>query len=264
MNRIVCVALVVSSLAWTQRASAGAWHDKDQQALPCRPTIACTADIVPPGAAEVEVGYLFRQLQGTTHQHAVPILLKLTLAAWVQLQFGSNGPTFANGPVATRYLDDLVTGLKLHVLDQSRRIPSLSWSVELSSPISTAAGFIRSYDLFYTLYATKDIGRLHADLNAGVNLWQLEGATKPQAWVALAVSTELPRRFTIMAENYYFSAAAPFAPQDGGLLVALAYAPRKWLVLDVGGDVGYFQSMRSYSVFSGMTITPVRFWRPRR
>jgi hypothetical protein len=232
----------------------------DQQALPCRPTIACTADIVPPGSVELEMGYLFRKLHDPAIQHSVPILGKLTLTEWLQLQIGGNGPTFANAPVAMRYLDDLVAGLKLHLIDQDRRTPAIATSLELSSPVSRSPGFTRSYDLLYTLFVTKDFAWLHADLNIGFNLWGLDGATRPQPWVALALSVALPRGFTVMAESYYFLDAAPIAPEDGGFLAALAYAPRPWIVLDAGGDVGYFQSLRSFSLFAGATIAPVDFW----
>jgi hypothetical protein len=254
----------VSVTAGAHRADAFNWADADHRALPCRPTIACTADIVPPGGVEIEIGYLFRQVQTSVRQHSVPFLAKLTLASWVQLQIGGNGPTLANGAVPARYLDDIVAGFKFHLADQSREVPSYALSVELSSPVSTAPGFIRTFDLLTTLYVTKDIRWLHADLNIGFNLWQLEGPTKPQGWIALALSVELPRRFTVMAESYYFSDAAPVAPRDGGLLTALAYAPRRWLVLDVGGDAGYFQAQRSFSVFAGMTIAPVTLWSARR
>jgi hypothetical protein len=255
------LAPVLALLIGARPTIAADWFDPDHQALPCRPTIACTADLVPPGSLELEVGYLFRKLNGSTNQHSVPILAKFTLAEWVQLLVGGNGPTFANAPVPTRYFDDIVAGFKFHVADQSRFVPSLSWSLELSSPISSAPGFIPTYDLLYTLYATKDFAWLHTDLNIGLNLWHLDGPTKAQAWLALAFSVALPRGFTVMAENYWFSDASPIAPQDGGFLAALAYAPRAWIIFDLGGDVGYFQSQRSFSLFAGMTVAPVDLWK---
>jgi hypothetical protein len=36
---------------------------------------------------------------------------------------------------------------------------------------------------------------------------------------------------------------------------------RPWLVVDAGGDAGFFPSTRSVSVFLGMTIVPVVLWR---
>jgi len=82
-------------------ASAAPGFDAEQRALPCRARIACTADILPPGSAEVESGYLYRRLHPPARQHSVPFLAKLTLTDWVQLQLGGNGATLENAPGAT-------------------------------------------------------------------------------------------------------------------------------------------------------------------
>src|SRR5215470_8449595 len=253
---ITLIALVIGS----RSVLAALWFDDDRKALPCRPTIACTADIVPPGSFELEAGYIFRKLGSPILQQSVPFLAKLTLAEWVQLQVGGNGPTFANAPASARYVDDIVTGFKFHLVDQARYVPSFSWSIELSSPLAAAAGYIRTYDLLATLYLTKDFSWLHADFNVGFDIWRLDGPVLPQPWVALALSVELPAHLTVMAENYFFADASPVASEDGGLLLAVAFAARPWLVLDVGADKGYFQSRRSVSAFVGMTILPVDFW----
>jgi hypothetical protein len=252
---LLALALIASP------AFAATWFDPDLQALPCRPTVACTADLVPPGAFELELGYLYKQLGGGAHQHSIPMLAKLTLAEWVQLQVGGNGPIFANLPTPTHYLDDLIVGFKFHLFDQTRRIPSLSWSAEASIPLAAATGYVRTTDLLLNAYVTKDFRWLHADLNLGLNLLSLDAPSpRPQPWMALAFSVALPKGFTVMAEHYFFLDFAPVAAEDGGLLLALAWAAKRWIVFDVGGDVGYLQSKRSYSLFVGTTITPVDFW----
>jgi hypothetical protein len=65
-------------------------------------------------------------------------------------------------------------------------------------------------------------------------------------------------------EGYYFSDAAPLAPHDGGIRVAMSVASRSWLVADLAGDVGFFPATRAYSFFFGMTIIPAVLWRPER
>ena len=40
-----------------------------------------------------------------------------------------------------------------------------------------------------------------------------------------------------------------------------ALTPRTWLVFDGGGDIVFFPYTRSFSVFFGMSIAPVVFWR---
>jgi hypothetical protein len=245
-------------------AQAIDFPDASYKALPCRPTIACTADIVPPGVIELEMGYLYRRLARAVNQQSVPFLLKLTLAEWAQLQFGSNGPTFASMPVPARFFDDVTLGLKLHLQDQEARIPSLSFSATASIPTRAAEGYLRTYDALFIFYVTKDFAWLHADLNLGLNLWQLEAAPHTQPWLALALSVALPRGFGPMLELYYFSDAAPVAPSDAGMLVALSYQPRNWIVFDAGFDVGFVAATRSASAFAGLTFIPLDLWETSR
>lgn len=87
--------------------------------LPCRPTIACTADIVPPGAFELEAGALFRRLGSAERQWTFPFLSKLTIASWLQLQVGSNGYSVAYGKLAAQFLDNVEVGGKFHFIDSA-------------------------------------------------------------------------------------------------------------------------------------------------
>jgi hypothetical protein len=75
-------ALVVAALlaAAPDTARAVGFPDADYyKALPCRPTIACTADIVPPGVTELELGYLYRRLGTSANQHSIPFLLNSSM-----------------------------------------------------------------------------------------------------------------------------------------------------------------------------------------
>jgi hypothetical protein len=225
-RRVATAALASLACAASARPSLAAeWPNAETKALPCRPTIACTADLVPPGAFEIESGYLYRKIAsgaGTqASQRSAPFLLKLTLAPWVQVQAGSNGYGVARGALPSQYLDDATLGVKAHLVDQSLRAPSLALSATASVPTFAAQlGYVRTYDALFTAYATKDFGPLHVDLNAGINVWRIEGAPLPQSFAALAFSTNLSPPFGIMAETYAFSDAAPVAARDGGVLVA--------------------------------------------
>jgi hypothetical protein len=234
--------------------------DASYSAMPCRPTIACTADFVPPGVVELESGYLYRRLGNGADQSSLPLLFKLTLLEWIQLQLGSNGPTVASAPSEARYLDDITAGLKIHLLDQTAHLPSLSISATASIPTFQATGYTRTYDALFTAYLTKDFGWLHADWNVGANVWRLENMPLSQAWTALALTVALPARFSAMAETYYFSDAAPVNARDGGVLAAVSYQPLKWLVVDAGADLGLVTSTRVASVFAGATIIFLDLW----
>lgn len=247
-------------MALSSPVAAIGFPDAGYKALPCRPTIACTADVVPPGVFELEAGYLYRRLGNASNQHSVPFLLKLTVTDWAQLQVGSNGPTFASAPVPARFFDDLTVGLKLHLQDQAANVPSLSLSATASIPLGEAAGYLRTYDALFIAYVTKDLGWLHADLNLGLNVWRLDAAPLLQPWIALALSVALGHGLGPMVEAYYFADADPVQRADGGVLVALSYQPRHWIVLDVGADVGLVQSSRKVSAFFGITIIPLDLW----
>ncbi len=247
-------AVVVLLLAASARADIT--PELTYSALPCRPTIACTADFVPPGVFEIELGYIYRRLAGATNESAVPFLMKLTLAEWAQLQVGSNGPTFQG---SASYFDDVTAGLKVRVHHQTAYVPALSLSAAISVPTAAAMGYTRTYDALFTSYITKDVGWLHADWNVGLNVWRIEGMPLRQAWTALALSVALGKGFGAMVEGYVFSDASPIAPHDAGILSALSYQPRKWLVLDAGPDLG-LESTRVVSAFVGVTFIAGELW----
>jgi hypothetical protein len=224
----------------------------DVHALPCRPTIACTAEIVPPGALEIESGYLYRRLGYASATRTVPILAKLTIAEWLQAQVGV-GPG--------KYFGDGTLGAKFHLVDQSDVRPAIAVASTLSVPTVAAEGYTRTYDAFFTAFVTKDLGPLHADFNTGIDVWRVDGAPLPQSWVALALSGALPAPFGALVEIYSFGDAAPVASRDAGVLFGLTASPRTWLVFDFGGDVGLVPSTRAFSAFVGMTVVPARLWR---
>ncbi len=254
--RFTHAALAILSLAPQARAEL---PDERDHALPCRPTIACTADLVPPGSFEVEGGVLYRRLGSAAQSWTTPLLLKQTLTEALQLQVGSNGYTAVGGDLPARYLDDLVLGPKLHFLDQGTIMPSVSVSAELSVPTFHRSGYQRSYDGLFTAYVTKDLGLIHLDVNGGVNLWRIEDHPIRQEFGALALSMNLVGALGAMVEGYVFSDARPVTPHDGGFLFALSQTPRPWLVLDEGGDLGFYPRTRSVSLFVGMTIIPAVF-----
>jgi hypothetical protein len=268
--------------AWSfERSALGADAPDDRdKALPCRPTIACTADLVPPGTLDVETGVLFRRLGASggaatpastratratraTRQWSFPFIAKLTLARWVQLQAGSNGFTAARGDAPASFFDDAVFGAKFHLHDQTDATPSVSASIDASVPTpGPELGYERTYDAAFTAYVTKDVGPVHADFNAILNVWRIDGAPLEQGLFALALTANVPPPFGVMGEAYVQTDASPVSSRDGGFLFAFTHSPRPWLVFDVGGDVGWFPSARSYSLFIGMSFVPVVFWRP--
>jgi len=251
----------VGSAVASPRLARAADGPGSTQALPCRPTIACTADITVPGAVEVEAGYIARRLSGEVRQTSTPFLAKLTVTSWLQFQLGSNGYTSQRGLEAWRFVDSVSAGAKLHLVDQGPLRPAVSVSFAASAPVDSATGASSADDVMMTVYVTKDVGRVHADLNAGLTRWGVNATPASQEWAALALSTALPPPLGVMLEGYYFTDCGTFASRDGGLLFALSHSPTPWLVFDVGGDAGFFPTARSFSAFFGMTVVPVLLWR---
>jgi hypothetical protein len=255
--RTLCVAMAIAS------AAAAALPGEADRAIPCRPTIACTADLVPPGTFEVEAGALYRRLPDSVGQFTSPLLLKLTMIKDLQLQVGTNGYTVVRGKNPANYLDDLTIGPKLHLLDQTDAMPALAISAQASIPTFQREGYLRTYDAFLTGYVTKDFGPVHNDTNVGVNFWRLEDAPLTQVFAASAFSMSLPPRWLqVMLEAYAYSDAAPVASRDGGVLFAFSETLAPWFVLDQGADLALFRSTRSYSLFVGFTVVPAVLWRP--
>lgn len=230
-------------------------------AAPCRPTVSCTADFAAPGTLEVEAGYQSSRAASDANTLTIPFLLKQTISKLLQIQLGSNGYTAVRGAARADYLDNLLLGAKLHISDQSRYAPSFAVAALVGVPMFAAVGYTPRVNAFVTAHASKDIGPIHADLNAGVLEWGLDSTPVSQGLVALALSTSLPPPFGIALETYYYSDSAPVALRDGGVRFAINATPKPWLVFDFGGDVGFFPSTRAFSVFFGMTIVPYVFWR---
>ncbi len=256
----ISLTITLTSLAAAAHAVEGPGATRT---LPCRPTIACTADLVVPGALELEAGALYRRLGDSGRQWTLPFLAKLTTTEWLQLQFGSNGYTVSHGDIRTNFQDDLEFGAKVHLLDQRALAPSLAFSALASIPTFRAPGYARTYDALFTLYGSKDLGPWHGDLNVGENLWRVEAKPRPQTFAAFALSRELISPFGVMVEVYGFSGALPIATRDGGFLFAISHSPKPWLMFDFGGDLGFFPAARKYSAFFGVSIVPALLWVPK-
>ena len=231
-------------------------NDEDS-VLPCRPTIACTADITPPGTFEVEAGAIVKRMPKRTTALQTPLLVKYSMATWLQLQVGDSGFTHAWGGASATYVDDVEVGPKLHLADESRALPAVSFSATVSLPtLRDQTGYLRTYDLSLVGYVTKKFGPLEADLNVGLTEFAIDDAPLPQGLAALAWTLTLPSPFGAMLETYEYTDARGIAPHDVGTLAALTISPKKWLVFDVGGDLGWVPSTRSGSLFVGASFVP--------
>ena len=261
IRELVAAPFGLAGLLATIPGRAVDWPDSRDAVHPCRPTISCTADLTGPGTFEIEAGQLASGA-GSAHQLSYPVLLKQTLTPLVQLQVGSNGYTMIRPSPGASYLDNVTFGPKLHLHDQGDVAPSLAVAAQASLPTFPASGYPHLDDAVFTVFVSKDLGWLHVDLNGGLLAYDLGAAAQTQGLVALALSTALSSLFGVALEGYALSDAAPLASRDGGIRAALGLTARPWLVVDLGGDVGFYPDTRAYSLFCGMTVIPAVLWRP--
>jgi hypothetical protein len=261
--RPVAYAVLTAVMTSATGEAAGDTGDA-MRVLPCRPTISCSADLVPPGALEIELGYAARHVRPDGFFHIQPLLVKLTIFTWLQVQLGTNGYIFTSGDVsrALRYIDDVSVGVKVHFLDQTDAAPSLAASAALSIPTPYRNDtFPFAYDASFWMYASKDYGPLHIDLNGGINVWQFDISDRSlQPFLSLAAAVALPLHLGAMAEGYWFDDAGPIALRDAGLLMAVSYAPTPRVLFDAGVDWSFVPQTRTYTLFAGVTFIPVRLW----
>jgi hypothetical protein len=237
-------------------ASAAPTEPETVEAQPCRPTIACMAELVPAGFFEVEAGYGGRQSAGTFVSSG-QLLLKYSVLDNLQVQLATNNAFLAGPGLAPRAFDGVMPGLKWKLNSQGDKVPSNALSVHLLLPThGFAEAAQKTVDLQAWWYLSKDLSIVHADLNLMLNVADLGGRPTPQGLAALAVSVALPRGFGLFTELYSSFGNAGALPLDGGSLNGLSYSPIDEIVFDAGVDVGFFPGTRSFSVFAGVTFVP--------
>lgn len=216
------------------------------KAQPCRPTVACTAELVPRGHAEVELGVL-----GTGGGSAVNVLAKVSLLDWLQVQVGTDGLLVRQAGQTTA-VDGAVGVLKARLLAQDGWAPTISVSARTAVPTRPPLPAVQStLDLGGTLHVSKDLGPLHVDLNGTV---LVAGLAAVQGQVALAFSGGVTETLGAALEVHSTMGAA--LPNDGGVRALLTWSPIDSLVFDVGFDVGFFRQTRAWSLFAGFVFVP--------
>lgn len=205
--------------------------------LPCRPTVSCIADIVPAGHLEAEVGG-----QASPGVQTLPVLVKLSVTNWLQLQVGSDALFAAQQGTPTTVVDGAAAAVKVRLLEQGPIAPTISLSARVAAPTRPPLPALQtSLDFNAVAHVSKDLTSfLHADLNAMFNLF----GGQPQGQAALALSTGLPVGLGFALEGHS-TFGNPARPNDGGLRGVITFSPSNVVVFDVGGDWGFFPQTRA-------------------
>jgi hypothetical protein len=222
---------------------------------PCRPTVTCIADLAPPGTLEVEVGFELRR-SGGAGTETIPLLVELPVAGWLELQVGDAGYTVTP---ASSYVDNVTLGAKVHIADQNGARPSLAVTATASLPTAAQTAYAHVTDGFVVAQASKDYGKLHLDANAGLDAWRLEGSPLYQPYAAVAASLPVTDRLSATVEPHAFADASPIAPRDIGVIAAVGFTARPWLVVDAAVDATVVEPT-AIAGLVGVSIAPVRLW----
>ncbi len=230
--------------------------DDPPTVLPCRPTVACTAEIAPEGTLQVETGYAQRRASSSAVS-TVPTLVMYSVTDRVQLQLGTNNAVVSEGG-ATRVFDGALVGPKVVLLEQTDTTPAISMSALFAIPTRTGTDAVtKTTDAYLWAYASKDILGFHADLDVGANVLSVDDHPAVQGVAALSVSHDLIGGVGVMAEAYAFEGGGSYASHDGGILSAISIAATKRVMFDVGTDVGLYRDTRRMTLFAGITFAPI-------
>lgn len=219
------------------------------KAQPCRPTVACTAELVPAGHVEAELGTFISPSASTG---ALNALIKVSVLDWLQVQVGSDN-FFVRTPEQTAVLDGAVAVLKARLFPQGAWAPTTSLSTRLVVATRPPLPALQTgFDWGVTAHLSKDVGPLHFDLNG---TFSLLGLREAQGQGAFVTAWGLPSGLGLALE-VHSTFGNPRLSNDGGARVVASWSPVGALVFDLGVDVGFFPGTRAWSVFGGLVFVP--------
>lgn len=263
--RTVLLASIATYPTASFAEDAGDEHlaDDEIKVLPCRPTIACTAEIVKRGVLEVETGFA-RRHSADAPVSTVQALVKYSVTDRVQLQLGTNNLVMAQHGSDTQTLDGVYGGTKLVLRDQSERAPAISVSALVMLPTRDgASAATQTTDGYFWAYASKDLGSVHADFNVGLDVLSIDHHPAVQELVALSLSRDLAYGVGAMLEGYTYEGGGDYAEHDAGILTGLSYALTPRIMFDAGADIALYRDARHLTLFGGLTFAPYHVDRAR-
>ncbi len=260
MHRIALLGILISLKTFAADLevieAASPSEDETVKTKACRPTVACTAELVPAGFFEVEAGYGGR-MGGQGLQHSAQVLLKYSALDTLQVQLAFNNLVLGGSGVALRSFDGVMPGVKWLINPQGTWLPANALSVHLMIPnLGFAEAVQKTFDLQAWWYVTKDLGFFHVDVNVALAVFDLGHAPTPQGLTSLSMGFDLTHGFALFTELYSTWGNAQAMPLDGGSLSGLNYSPIEEISFDVGADVGFYRATRAFTVFAGVTFVP--------
>ena len=197
----------------------------DITAVPNRPTLASTAEMVQPGVFEVEYG-----LEAAHGHQNINGLLK----------WGASG-----------------AGFKFKLFPQKSARPTLSFLYVATIPTARPQLGAGAMQHLAQLLVSKDFGKHHFDANEGVQFVGRPGSSgfDRHYFTALSYSHPLTKKWAYTAEIAGFSRANAANPATMTILVAPTYSPSSRLVFDGGAYLAAYGNLPRVTFFLGLTYS---------
>jgi len=220
----------------------------DITAVPNRPTLASTAEMVQPGVFEVEYG-----LEAAHGHQNINGLLKWGAVKNLELWFLNNP---IEKDAGTAGLGDSGAGFKFKLFPQKSASPTLSFLYVATIPTARQLGAGAMQHLAQLL-VSKDFGKHHFDANEGVQFVGRPGSSgfDRHYFTALSYSHPLTKKWAYTAEIAGFSRANAANPATMTILVAPTYSPSSRLVFDGGAYVAAYGNLPRVTFFLGLTYS---------
>ena len=218
-------------------------------AVPNRPTVSSTAEIVQCGVLEIEYGAEVAD----GHQN-INGLIKFGLLKSLELRFANN-PFQRDAGVAG--MGDSGAGVKYRVFSQRRLLPTFSILYAATFPTSTGAPGIGAAGQGVDLLLSKDFGKHHFDFNEGLRFLgrpHIEGYDRTY-FTAFDYGRPIAGKFGGTLEISGFSRANPATPSSMTILLSLTYTPKSRLVFDIGEYTTVYGNLPRATFFMGATYS---------
>ena len=233
----------------TLHAQSGRPAHDEIVAVPNRPTLASTAEMVSSGVFEIEYGFE----AADAHQN-INGLLKFGVVKNLELWFLNNPIECDSG---TAGLGDSGAGFKYKLFPQKRARPTVSILYIATIPTARPELGVGAMAHLVQVLVSKDFGKHHFDFNEGVQFVgrPQQGGFDRRYFSALSYSRPLKGKWGYTGEIAGYSWQNRSTPATMTILNAATYNVTSRMVLDGGVYFAVYGSLPRATFFAGLTYS---------
>ncbi len=225
--------------------------------VPSRPTVTSATDTTQCGVVELEYGLERQWPGGGANRDDLTGGLRFGITPSLDFHWSSSDFVhLMNGTGNRTGFGDTWLGLRYRFAAQTKRRPSLGFYYAAKIPsASPALGGSGEVDQTLTFLASKDVRRLHFDLNVIELLAGRPTSAGLDHNTGFALATWIPatRRLSVVFEPYGYTELNTSAPGFASITLGGNYRVQPRLYLDSGLDVGASAGAPRKRVFVGVT-----------